>query len=382
MIKRMLSALLVVLLLLGLCACGAEVGGTVKIHDTVEIPEDGWIEADIFRQIKDKAAVVTFTGESNGCRYEWTVFGEEIAAPEKLNLGVDVAETDGSVSLSFRAEEDFGFSPVLSVYLSDKWNALSATVYTPQKTVLCGASLTGSKATIVNFATLHQTGSCMILPDEENMSLAVPEIAAPTGTETDENEDIPAETLDPYLTPADNQGGKRVISDGKDKEQDKYLTDPIPEGKPRPVEPEDVTVGGKSYTCTFSIECGTILNNMADFNEDKLDVLPKDGVILKTTTVTFYENESVYDVLKRLCKEKGIHMSSRWTPIYNSAYVEGIHNLYEFDCGALSGWMYRVNGWYPNYGCSRYVLQQGDVVEWRFTCDLGADIGCEWLQGG
>ena len=32
-------------------------------------------------------------------------------------------------------------------------------------------------------------------------------------------------------------------------------------------------------------------------------------------------------------------------------------------------------GWYPNYGCSRYQLKQGDVVEWRYTCDLGEDVG-------
>lgn len=33
--------------------------------------------------------------------------------------------------------------------------------------------------------------------------------------------------------------------------------------------------------------------------------------------------------------------------------------------------MYNVNGWYPNYGCSRYQVKDGDVVEWRYTCDLG-----------
>ena len=80
-------------------------------------------------------------------------------------------------------------------------------------------------------------------------------------------------------------------------------------------------------------------------------------------------------------KEKGIHMEASWTPVYNSAYVEGIHNLYEFDCGALSGWMYAVDGWYPNYGCSRYQLKDGEKVEWRYTCDLGRDVGCDWLAG-
>lgn len=32
--------------------------------------------------------------------------------------------------------------------------------------------------------------------------------------------------------------------------------------------------------------------------------------------------------------------------MYNSAYVQGINNLYEKDCGQWSGWMYEVNGWY------------------------------------
>ena len=131
-----------------------------------------------------------------------------------------------------------------------------------------------------------------------------------------------------------------------------------------------------------SIECSTILNNLDQLEPDKLEMVPSGGVILSKTTVTFYEGESVFDVLQRVCKEKGVHMEAAWTPIYNSAYVEGIHNLYEFDCGALSGWMYKVNGWYPNYGSSRYQLQDGDTVEWRFTCDLGNDIGGGYAVGG
>jgi len=180
---------------------------------------------------------------------------------------------------------------------------------------------------------------------------------------------------DSYLSPV-KSGGTRVYSDGTASEKDQYLTDPVPEGKPMPVEPEDQNIDkAKSYTCTFSIECSTILNNLSDLEPEKLEMVPSDGTILKKTKVTFYEGESVFDVLQRICKEEDIHMEASWTPIYNSAYIEGIHNLYEFDCGSLSGWMYRVNGWYPNYGCSRYQLEDGDKVEWRYTCDLGNDIG-------
>ncbi|MBO4990835.1 MAG: DUF4430 domain-containing protein, partial [Firmicutes bacterium] len=77
----------------------------------------------------------------------------------------------------------------------------------------------------------------------------------------------------------------------------------------------------------------------------------------------------------RELKRAGIHMEFKNTPIYNSAYIEGIQNLYEFDCGELSGWMYKVNDWFPNYGCSRYQLKEGDVIEWVYTCNLGIDVG-------
>ena len=159
-------------------------------------------------------------------------------------------------------------------------------------------------------------------------------------------------------------------------DKDQYMTDPVPEGKPAPVEPQDSNVDVETeYTCTISISCETILDNMDKCAESKKALVPEDGIILPATEVTFSDGESVYDVLQRVCKANKIHMESSFTPVYNSAYIEGIHNLYEFDVGKLSGWMYAVNGWYPNYGCSRYQLKDGDVVEWRYTCDLGEDVG-------
>lgn len=164
--------------------------------------------------------------------------------------------------------------------------------------------------------------------------------------------------------------------------KDKYLTDPVPEGKPIPVEPQDATISDVSRTCTFSISCATILDNMDWLDPEKVELVPENGWIMEPTEVVFYEGESVFNVLQRTCKQNKIHMEFSNTPMYNSAYIEGIHNLYEFDCGELSGWMYQVNGWFPNYGCSRYVLQDGDVVEWEYTCNLGVDIGGFYSTGG
>ena len=177
---------------------------------------------------------------------------------------------------------------------------------------------------------------------------------------------------------AGNGYGKPERKEG----QDQYLTDPVPEGKPQPVEPQNVTVGDTEYTCTISISCASILEHMELCDKEKAELVPEDGWLLKPVEVTFQEGQSVFDVLQQVCRENKLHMEFSMTPIYNSAYIEGIGNLYEFDCGETSGWMYKVNDWFPNYGCSRYKLQNGDVVEWEYTCELGKDIGGGYATGG
>lgn len=162
--------------------------------------------------------------------------------------------------------------------------------------------------------------------------------------------------------------------------EEKHQT-PAPEERPTPA-PQEVAVTDKELTCTLSVRCDSILQNMAWLDAEKAELVPKDGVIFAEQTVTFYEGESVFNLLLREMKKNKIHMEYQNTPVYNSAYIEGIHNLYEYDCGELSGWMYKVNGWFPNYGCSRYILQPGDRVEWVYTCDMGMDVGGYDAAGG
>lgn len=128
-------------------------------------------------------------------------------------------------------------------------------------------------------------------------------------------------------------------------------------------------------TCTISISCATILSNTDELDPEKLELVPEDGWILAPVTVEFTAGQSVFDVLLATVKAQAIHMEYQNTPMYETAYIEGIGNLYEFDCGALSGWMYSVNGSFPNYGCSLFALQDGDAVCWLYTCDQGQDVG-------
>ena len=223
----------------------------------------------------------------------------------------------------------------------------------------------------------------------EDAETAAEDVPAPSNEQTaDEAESVDIDRSE-FMTPEEMGAGATgeyeevngmLIDTGTGK--DKYLTDPVPVGRPAPVEPENVEIGDTEYTCTLSVSCATILDNMELCDPEKRELVPEDGWILKPMTVTFAENESVFNVLQRTLKEQGIHMEYSYTPAYHSAYIEGINNLYEFDVGEHSGWMYSVNGWFPIYGCSRYVLKDGDVVEWVYTCDLGSDVGGGSAVGG
>ena len=131
-------------------------------------------------------------------------------------------------------------------------------------------------------------------------------------------------------------------------------------------------------TCTIAICCDTILDNWDDLDPAKGAYVPEDGVILAPVTVEFTEGETVFDVLQRVCEIYGIQIEYSWTPLYDSYYIEGIHHLYEFDCGFQSGWVYKVNEWFPNYGCSAYKLTGGESIVWSYTCNgYGEDVGAE-----
>ena len=139
-----------------------------------------------------------------------------------------------------------------------------------------------------------------------------------------------------------------------------------------PPEPPEESV---IHTCTLEIRCDTVVDTSKLENEAVIPYVPANGVILATTEVEYTPGENVFEVLKRVTRDQGIQMEFRDDPLYSGAYIEGINYLYEFDGGTLSGWMYKVNGQFPNYGCSQYFVEDGDEIVWMYTCDLGRDVG-------
>ena len=147
-------------------------------------------------------------------------------------------------------------------------------------------------------------------------------------------------------------------------------------GKSNKVEIADTNGDGR-LTCTLEVRCDTLLGNQDKLSDGKAALVPEDGILLPVTEVEFTGGNSVFDVFRQVLREEKIHFEYVDASAYDSVYIEGIGNLYEFDCGPQSGWMYSVNGTYPGLGCSAYTLADGDVIVFSYTLDLGADVGAE-----
>ena len=129
----------------------------------------------------------------------------------------------------------------------------------------------------------------------------------------------------------------------------------------------DIVTNNKK-NCTIIVSCENVLNNMDKLNEQKRSIIPSNGIILSKKDVQFNDGEMAFDVLKNTLKREKIHMEFEETPGLNSVYIEGINNLYEFDCGNESGWSYVINDKGVDVGCSEYMVKDDDVIKFYYVC--------------
>ena len=154
-------------------------------------------------------------------------------------------------------------------------------------------------------------------------------------------------------------------------------TAPLPTTEPPTTEPpttEPPTTEPSAPQCTISVSCVTVLSHMDDLKAGKEAIIPANGWMLGAVNVELQEGDTVFDILQRVTREYGIALEFSISPLYNTAYIEGIGNLYERDCGTGSGWLYAVNGSIPSVGCSDYTVSDGDSIAWLYTCEMGADL--------
>lgn len=122
------------------------------------------------------------------------------------------------------------------------------------------------------------------------------------------------------------------------------------------------------------IDCKTILGKEDNLNPKPLENSHKNGVILKDYKIPYFEGMSVYDALIFAEKENLITVQ-KIDSIYG-IYIKGINHLYEKSYkNGLGGWMYAVNGEEIMNTMSNTKLQKNDIIEVKFTCEVG-DV--EW----
>lgn len=105
-------------------------------------------------------------------------------------------------------------------------------------------------------------------------------------------------------------------------------------------------------------------------------VISADEIPLAPTEMEIEEGDTVFTALVNITKANKIQMDYRGGQ-GSTAYIEGIDNVYEFDRGQGSGWMYRVNGVFPDRGAGVVPLEAGDLVEWLYTTNLGEDLNAD-----
>ena len=220
--KRLLSLLWAFIILLSLCACQGNLGG-VNLKDDIPIPDSGEIEKSLLSQIKSENAIGVFTGKDGELSYEWVIFGSDIQDTKNVNLKVAMAEKADGLTVTLSQKESFGFSALLSVSLHSKWDAQSATAFAGSKAI-ASVSVTGSDTTVLNLTADGTVSEFVIRPDP------LPEEPAPETTAPETEATVPGVTQDDYLSRPQN--GSSTVYTG---EKDQYLTDPVPEGKPKPV---------------------------------------------------------------------------------------------------------------------------------------------------
>ncbi len=95
--------------------------------------------------------------------------------------------------------------------------------------------------------------------------------------------------------------------------------------------------------------------------------------LLMPRLVTVSGDDTVFDILQRVTTAYGISLDYSKSMV-GTVYVRAIGGHAEFDRGAGSGWVFLVNGVPATTDAGSVKLNDGDVLRWAYTLDLGKDV--------
>ncbi|MCH5252542.1 MAG: DUF4430 domain-containing protein [Lachnospiraceae bacterium] len=163
---------------------------------------------------------------------------------------------------------------------------------------------------------------------------------------------------------------KNHSTKGKKTTQGKKTSKNKGKATPSPTrEPAITPKPARKNQVTIQIHCLAIMNQRDRWKKGTEEIIPPSGIFY-SGTCEIKDGDTAYDVLKTVCEKYNIALDSQYTPLYETRYIRGIGNLYEFDCGDESGWKYSVNGLTPGVGCSGYRVKTGDTIVFFYDCQL------------
>lgn len=195
---------------------------------------------------------------------------------------------------------------------------------------------------------------------------------------------------------AEHKGGKLMISGSTDPADPVWVPLIVKDSLGQLLYFQDVSGGGKPFQIEFDVpawtEYGTaeaVLYSAATVSDSftiekdngsgkkKMDVTLRivgadQDEIVKRTSFSISKGSSVYQLLQYAAEEKHFDYEIR-DPDQDGqqVYLVSIDGLAEFDKGPGSGWVYKVNGKGPPMSIDRYLLKDGDDVEFLYTTDMG-----------
>ena len=131
--------------------------------------------------------------------------------------------------------------------------------------------------------------------------------------------------------------------------------DPTPVD-PTPIDPTPVDPNPETITVTFQLHTDT------------------DAWILPTVVRDLPEGTTAFDVFKQVLAANGYTYDAKGSYVQAVTAPDGT-KVAELSKGQYSGWMYRVNGEFPDTYMGAYELEDGDGIEVFFTADYTKETG-------
>ncbi len=83
-----------------------------------------------------------------------------------------------------------------------------------------------------------------------------------------------------------------------------------------------------------------------------------------TDNLVAYEGETAFSLLKRCAEKNSFSIESTYYDEFDSTMINSINNVVSGTEGKY--WQYYVNDMLPNVGADKYIVTNGDMVQWSF----------------